>query len=143
MKRVGNAKEFPRQVTLEQITGKLVHCIYLRSETVTSDKMTHGSQELHVFKNCQDLREFSLWGFGLLNTLLLGKEAGENKKGEPTEAIPAMKSGTTIAIEYRGKKDGFYLDEKTKKEKKTKLHDIAIYDMSEEVSQGEIFKTEL
>jgi hypothetical protein len=116
-------------INLIGMIRKPVDCFYLGSELIKNKKISNGQAMRHTFAALQDTStKFGCWGFGLLDSLLCGNEE-KNRK--------AMAPNTPVRIIYKGKRaveiNGNDFN----------THDVAVYDITEEVESKKITSTKL
>ncbi len=131
MRQVGFNKDYVKAIKFFDMLDKPVDCLYIGSELVTNDKLTNGKSNYHTFAKLDKPTElFGIWGFGAIDSLLMGNEL---------KNIEAMPENTPIRLVYTGKKEA-----NVKIGKKTVLkevHTIQLYDITDEVEKGEIKET--
>jgi len=133
MREVGFNKDFVKAIKFFEMEGKPIDCVYVKSEIVKNEKLTNGEAKYHTFRKLDVPTEmFGIWGFGAIDTLLMGNEL---KNIEP------MSENTPVRLIYEGKKEA-----KVKIGKKLvdkEIHSIKLFDITEEVESGEITATVL
>ena len=116
-------------INLYGMERKPIDCVYTGTKVIKSEKLRKGASTLHEFHTLQDENiKFAAWGFGLLDSLLAGNEDLDR---QPVSA------GTPVRVMYKGKRSAM-IDDVVQE-----VHDIQVFDISEEVKNKKITETKL
>jgi hypothetical protein len=133
MRQVGFNRDYVKAIKFFEMVGKPIDCLYVKSEEVKNDKLTNGSANYHTFAKLDKPTElFGIWGFGAIDSLLMGNTL---KNVEP------MPENTPVRLIYKGKKEAKVKIGKKMVDKE--IHDLELFDITEEVEKGEITTTVL
>jgi len=126
-----NGKNFLPKVNLFDYEGKPIDCVYQGTEIVSNDKLKYGDADCHSFSHLEDEEKgFIIWGFGSLNKVF-------SKQDDGTQ----IEVGTPVRLLYKGMSEG---TTKIKgKNVKKDMHNVDVFDISDEVEKGEITQTVL
>jgi len=132
MKKFGKADYNPI-VNIKKMEGVPVDCVYVKTEMFQPKDPAEEKTPLHTFHEINNSdKEFVVFGFGLLNYHIMGKEGDED--------APAMKAGQHVRLVYKGKKQKTTTTASGKKINNA-LHDIDLFDITDEVKSGKIKET--